>query len=151
MPLVPLWHIAARMTRIDENQAEEAPSRRWRIFIAVALCALLVPIIANWRVLGDVDLNDPDGRSLRQQVAFRKANACPSNGQTTGECPGFVVVQIGASCLDPRAQLAWRSVVEARAIRQAVKADCERRAGITDENRDSAWTRFRFWIARMGV
>ena len=52
-----------------------------------------------------------------QRAAFRQANPCPSNGETTGTCPGFVIAYIRPrSCggADSPENMHWQSVEMAK-------------------------------------
>lgn len=58
------------------------------------------------------------GRSQAEVRAFRKANPCPSTGQTRGPCPGWHVEHPIPLCAggadDHRANMAWLSVEDHR-------------------------------------
>jgi hypothetical protein len=56
-------------------------------------------------------------RSAAARRAFRRANPCPSTGQTTGACPGYVVDHIQAlkrGGLDKAGNMQWQSTEAAK-------------------------------------
>ncbi len=64
-----------------------------------------------------------------QRAAFRQANPCPSNGETSGACPGFVIDYIRPrSCggSDTAENLHWRSVEMAKLQDKAERRDCDK-------------------------
>lgn len=64
-----------------------------------------------------------------QRSAFRQANPCPSNGETSGACPGFVIDYIRPrSCggADTPENMHWRSAEMARQHDKAELKDCNK-------------------------
>jgi hypothetical protein len=64
-----------------------------------------------------------------QRAAFRQANPCPSNGETSGECPGFVIDYIRPrSCggADRPENMQWRSVEMAKHHDKAELKACDK-------------------------
>ncbi len=64
-----------------------------------------------------------------QRAAFRQANPCPSNGETSGHCPGFVIDYIRPrSCggADSPENMHWRSVEMGKERDKAELKDCNK-------------------------
>lgn len=69
----------------------------------------------------------PTPRSVAQVAAFKRANPCPSTGQTRGSCPGYIVDHINALACggpDTPANMQWQTVPEAKAKDRWERADC---------------------------
>ena len=64
-----------------------------------------------------------------QKAAFRQANPCPSNGETSGVCPGFVIDYIRPrSCggADSPENMHWRSLEMSQLQDKAELKDCNK-------------------------
>ena len=57
-------------------------------------------------------------RSAAAKAAFKRQNPCPSTGQSTGPCPGYVidhVIALKRGGLDDPANMQWQTVEAAKA------------------------------------
>lgn len=92
-----------------------------RLIGAAALLALaLLPALAGAEPL----------RRVRTFEAFQRMSPCPATGSTIGPCPGYVIDYLKPLCAggaDQPANMAWRTVAEAKIRDRVVRAKCRRR------------------------
>ena len=75
-------------------------------------------------------IRDKDNRIKRSASvikAFKKSNPCPSNGNTKGPCPGYVVDHIHPLCHcgdDATYNLQWQTVKSAKEKDRLERAMC---------------------------
>ena len=59
-----------------------------------------------------------DSRSFKAEVFFRLANPCPSTGQTSGACTGYVIdriVPVVCGGAEDASNMQWQTIAEAKA------------------------------------
>jgi hypothetical protein len=59
--------------------------------------------------------------------AFQRAHPCPSNGKTSGACPGYVADHIRPLCADGPDQISnlqWQTIAEAKKKDRLEVAEC---------------------------
>ena len=89
-----------------------------RVFM-LACCITLVPSLAPAKMY----------RSLEVKHEFQRQHPCPSTGQTTGACPGYIKDHIRAlACggADAVANLQWQTIAEAKAKDRWERKGCAR-------------------------
>jgi hypothetical protein len=90
-----------------------------RLVIAALACCL-VPIAAT--VAGE-------HRSLEVKHEFQRQHPCPSTGQTTGRCPGYIkdhIVPLACGGPDSVTNLQWQTITAARAKDKWERKSCRR-------------------------
>ena len=89
---------------IDERFHPFSAQRTMKLAHTLIVCLAL----AGWsQAHAKKSHGEPSAKSL-----FRQANPCPSNGETSGECPGFVIDHIKPRACGGSAgpeNLQWRS------------------------------------------
>lgn len=56
-------------------------------------------------------------RSAKQVNAFKRTHPCPTNGNLSGKCPGYIVDHIVALCVcgkDRASNMQWQTVADAK-------------------------------------
>lgn len=89
-----------------------------QVFIAVLLSGTLVFMPCYAKI----------ERSVAAKDSFKKQHPCPSNGHTSGACPGFVIDHIKAlACggLDDPSNMQWQTVADAKAKDKIERKGCE--------------------------
>jgi hypothetical protein len=69
----------------------------------------------------------PDTRSFRAEVLFRLQNPCPSTGETSGECKGYVidrVIPVACGGVEDPSNMQWQTLAEAREKDRWEKIGC---------------------------
>lgn len=59
-----------------------------------------------------------DSRSFKAEVFFRMANPCPSTGQTSGTCAGYVIdriIPVACGGAEEPSNMQWQTIAQAKA------------------------------------
>ena len=87
----------------------------------------LVGFIAFLALLAEASACDDKNRSASVRRHFQTMHPCPSTGQKTGSCPGYIVDHVVALCaggLDDTSNMQWQTVTDAAA---KDKVECKKK------------------------
>lgn len=97
-----------------------------RIFKHIVV--FLVGFITFLALLADASACTDDTRSSTVRRHFQQTHPCPSTGQKTGSCPGYIIDHVVALCVggkDDPSNMQWQTVADASA---KDKVECKKKS-----------------------